>query len=261
MNETTTTVVSGAQQAWANTLAFLPKLGMFLLIIIAGYFVAKWLGKLVNAILEKIGFDRLVERGGIKRVLERSQFDASDILAKIVFYMIFLFILQLAFGVFGPNPISELLTRVIAFLPSVFVAVLIVIIASAVGAAVKEIVQAALGGLSYGRMLARLAATAIVVVGVFAALNQLGIAPAIVNGIFYAGLAIIVGCAIVAVGGGGIVPMRAKWEKALHKIEEEAPKIRAEAQGGTRRVEERAEAWKRPVESAKPRPASQPINP
>src|SRR5215203_4503629 len=139
MNQTTSNFMSGAQLAWANFVTFLPKLGMFLLIIVAGYFIAKWIGKLVDAILERVGFDRLVERGGIKRILARTKFDASDILAKIVFYAIFLFVLQLAFGVFGPNPISELLTRVIAFLPHLFVAVLIVIVASAVAAAVKEI--------------------------------------------------------------------------------------------------------------------------
>jgi hypothetical protein len=258
MNQTASNFMSGAELAWANFLTFLPKLGMFLLIIIVGYFIAKWIGKLVNAILERVGFDKLVERGGVKRALERTKFDASDILAKIVFYMIFLFVLQLAFGVFGPNPISELLTRVIAFLPHLFVAVLIVIVASAVAAAVKEIIQATLGGLSYGRMLARLAAVAIVVVGVFAALSQIGIAPAIVNGLFYAALAIIAGCTIVAVGGGGIGPMRAQWEKALRKIEQEAPKIRAEAQGGERRVEERVEAWKKSAEPPSPRPMTQP---
>lgn len=250
MNETTDSVISGAQLAWANVLAFLPKLGMFLIIFVAGYFIAKWIGKGVNAILERVGFDKLIERGGIKRILEKTKFDASDILGKIVFYTIFLLVLQLAFGVFGPNPISELLTRVIAFLPSLFVAILIVIIASAVATAVKEIIQVALGGLSYGKFLARAAAVAILVVGVFAALNQVGIAPAIVNGLFYAALAIIAGSTIVAVGGGGIQPMRAKWEQALKKVEEEAPKIRAESQGGSQRVEERAEAWKKSAETA-----------
>ena len=38
----------------------------------------------------------------------------------------------------------------------------------------------------------------------FAALNQLEIAPAIVNGLFYALLIAIVGSVVVAFGGGGI---------------------------------------------------------
>src|SRR5688500_18012470 len=119
MNQTASNFMSGAELAWANFVTFLPKLGLFLVILIAGFFIAKWLGKIDNAVLERVGFDRLVERGGIKRVLARTRYDASDILAKIVFYTIFLFVLQLAFGVFGPNPISDLLTSVIAFLPNI----------------------------------------------------------------------------------------------------------------------------------------------
>ena len=80
--------------------------------------------------------------------------------------------------------------------------------------------------------------------GIFAALDQLKIAPAIVQGLFYAALAIIVGSAIIAIGGGGIVPMRAVWEKFLDKVEQEAPRIRAEVQQAPTRVHAATEAWK-----------------
>jgi hypothetical protein len=94
----------------------------FLLILLIGILIAKGVEKLLNAILERVGFDRLVERGGISAALDRSRFDASDILAKIVFYTLILLRLQLAFGVFGPNPISTLLQGLISFLPKLFVA-------------------------------------------------------------------------------------------------------------------------------------------
>jgi len=76
-----------------------------------------------------------------------------------------------------------------------------------------------LGGVTGGRWMARGAGLAIVVVGVFAALDQLRIAPAIVNGLFYAMLAIIVGSAIVAVGGGGIRTMQRYWERASGRLD------------------------------------------
>jgi len=244
MNETTSTIITGTQAAVTNMMSFLPKLGLFLVVLIGGYFIAKWIGKLVNRVLERAGFDRLVERGGVKKVLQKTQYDASDIMCKIVFYTLFLFVLQLAFGIFGQNPISDILTRVIAFLPTLFVALLIVVIAAAVAKGVKEIMTVALGGLSYGRMLANIGATAIVVLGVFAALSHLQIAPAIVNGLFYAGLAVIAGSAIVAIGGGGIAPMRQQWERALNKVEQEKPRIQAQTEGASERVKSYAEARK-----------------
>lgn len=243
-------VTAGASLAWANTIAFLPKLLVFLVIAIGGYYLSKFIAKLLDRVLERVGFDTIVERGEVKQVLSRTRYDASDLLSKIVFYTIFLFVLQLAFGIFGPNPVSDLLTRVVAFLPNIFVAIVIVVVAAAVARAVKDILGAMLAGLSYGRTLAKIASALIMVVGVFAALNQLQIAPAIVNGLFYAGLAIVAGSAIIAIGGGGIQPMRTQWEKALRKVENDGSKFVTEAQTGAHAMEERAQAWKKPSEPA-----------
>jgi hypothetical protein len=250
MNDLATSFKAGVGAAWGNVLLFGPKLLMFLVILVVGYYIAKFLCKLFNRVLERIGFDRLVERGGIKRMLDRTNWDASDILSKLLFYFIMLFTLQLAFGVFGPNPISALLTGIVAYLPNIFVALVIVVLSAAIAAGVKQMIQAALGGLNYGRILANGAAIVILTVGVFAALNQLNIAPAIVNGLFYAGLAIVAGSAIVAIGGGGITPMRGVWERALGRMQQEAPRIKAEAQGAGERVKGQTEQWKQEAQHA-----------
>jgi MFS family permease len=242
----------GLEQAWTDFMTFLPKLLLAVVILVIGYFVAKLLCRLLNALLDRVGFDRLVERGGVKRALSRTKYDASGLLSKVVFYAVMLFVLQLAFGVFGPNPISSLLTAVIAFLPNIFAAIIIVIVAAGIAAAVRDILQATLSGLNYGRFLANLAAAFIIATGIFAALNQINIAPAIVNGLFYALLAIIAGSAIIAIGGGGVVPMRAQWEKALGRIEREAPRLRERAAQAPQRAQERAEEWAQNVAEQRP---------
>jgi hypothetical protein len=219
----------GIQNAWNDIAAWVPKLVGFLIILVIGYFIAKVIARILDRVLERVGFDRWVERGGVKVALERSRYDASSLLAKIVFYAAMLFVLQLAFGVFGPNPISDIIQAVIGFLPRLFVAILIIVVASAIAAGVKDLLSAAMGGLSYGRMLATLASVAIIAIGIFAALSELQIATPIVNGLFYALLAIIAGSAIVAIGGSGIGPMRRVWERALSRVEEEGPRLRAQA--------------------------------
>src|SRR5687767_9514014 len=244
MNDLGTTISGGAAAAWASVILWGPKLLMFLAILLIGYFVAKMVCKVLNRVLEKAGFDRLVERGVVKRALDRSRWDASDILSKLAFYFVMLFTLQTAFGVFGANPISQMLTSIIAYLPNVFVAMIIVVLAAAIAAGVKQMIQAALGGLRYGRLLGNIASAAVLIIGVFAALNQLNIAPEIVNGLFYATLAVVAGSAIIAIGGGGIVPMRQRWERALNKMEQEAPKLKQEAQGAGERMKEKAEELK-----------------
>ena len=136
---------SGIEDAWAEVAAFVPKLLAFLAILIIGYFIAKAIAKVLDAVLERVGFDRLVERGGVKAVLERSNYDASDILSKIVFYALMLLVLQLAFGIFGANPVSDLLAGVIAYLPKVFAAILIIVIAAAIAAGARELIRRQLG--------------------------------------------------------------------------------------------------------------------
>lgn len=161
---------------WRSVANFAPKLVAFLVILIIGWILAKLIAKAIDKVLEKVGFDRAVERGGVKKALERSSYDASTIVSKIVYYALLLVVLQLAFGVFGPNPISDLIAGVISFLPKLLVAVVIVVVAAAIAAAVRDIVSNALSGLSYGRMLANIASISIIGLGVIAALNQVGIA-------------------------------------------------------------------------------------
>jgi uncharacterized membrane protein YgcG len=208
---------------------FVPKLIGFLLILIIGLFVAKMIAKAVGKILERVGFDKAVERGGVKRALEQSKFDASDIVGKLAYYALALFVLQMAFGVFGPNPVSDLLTQVISFLPSLVVAIIIVVIASAVAAAVKTLIDGTLGGLSYGKVLSGLASGFILFLGVIAALNQVGVATTVTTPILVAILATLSGVIIVGAGGGLIKPMQHRWENYLSKAEDEAPRIRQHA--------------------------------
>ena len=103
-------IQEGLTDAWTSIATFVPKLVGFALILIIGYIVAKVLERIVDALLERVGFDRWVERGSFGQALARSKFDASDILAKLVFWTVFLIALQLAFGAFGPNPVSDLIS-------------------------------------------------------------------------------------------------------------------------------------------------------
>src|SRR4030095_6849375 len=87
-----------------------------------------------------------------------------------------------------------------------------------------------LSSVSGGPIMAKGAGIAILVFGAFAALDQLQIAPRIVTGLWYAILAIVVGSAVVAIGGGGIKTMQRSWERATTKAEERAPQLTQQVQ-------------------------------
>src|SRR6185436_2280762 len=225
----------GLQNAWDHIIAFVPKFIGFLLILLIGYFIAKALSKLANTLLERVGFDGWVERGALKAAFDKSHFDASDAVGVVVFWAVFLIALQLAFGVFGPNPISDLIEGIVAFLPNIFVTV---------------VLTATLAAVSGGRWIARVAGFAILVIGVFAALNQLQVAPEIVNGLYYAILVIIVGSAVVAIGGGGIQTMRTYWERASTNLEGTAQEIKQNVNGDSMTAETVVMPESAPAQSA-----------
>lgn len=219
------------QRALSDGLAlvatFVPKLLLFLVIMLVGWLIAKALRKLVAAVLTKIGFDRLVERGGIGQALARSSFDAGGLIAALVYYAILLITLQIAFGAFGSNPVSDLLAGIVAYLPRIIVAIVIVVIAAAIANAVRTLIGSAMSGLSYGRVVANIASIFIIGLGVIAALSQVGIAVEVTLPVLITVLATVGGILVVGVGGGLIAPMRQRWERVLTKAEEEAPKAQA----------------------------------
>ncbi|GIJ77612.1 Conserved TM helix [Micromonospora phaseoli] len=220
-----------AADMWRSVLLFVPRAIAFIAILVVGWLIARAVLKIVDAALERVGFDRAVERGGIKRALERTKYDASDILAKLAYYAVLLFTLQFAFGVWGPNAISDLIAGVVAWLPRAFVAIVIVVVAAAIANAVRDLVTGALGGLSYGRVLANVAAVFVIALGVIAALNQVGIATTVTQPVLIAVLATVAGILIVGVGGGLVRPMQSRWEGWLNRAAEESRFIRDQRQG------------------------------
>jgi hypothetical protein len=220
------TAVPGAVgDALRMLVLFIPKFVLFVVILVVGWLVARVLLKAVDRVLERLGFDRWVERGGIKTALSRSRYDASDIVAKLVYYAVLLFTLQLAFGVWGPNPVSDLIRGIVAWLPRAIVAVVILVVASAIAGAVRDIIAGALGGLSYGRVLANVTSWFIIAIGVIAALNQIGVATTVTTPILIAVLATISGILIVGVGGGLVRPMQRRLESWLDRASRETATI------------------------------------
>ncbi|PGH45613.1 Conserved TM helix [Micromonospora sediminicola] len=215
---------------WRSVLLFVPRAIAFIAILVVGWLIARAVLKIVDAALERVGFDRAVERGGIKRALERTRYDASDILARLAYYAVLLFTLQFAFGVWGPNAISDLIRGVVSWLPRAFVAIVIVVIAAAIANAVRDLVSGALGGLSYGRVLADVTAVFILALGIIAALNQVGIATTVTTPVLVAFLATVAGILIVGVGGGLIKPMQDRWDGWLHRAAEESRAFREQRQ-------------------------------
>lgn len=212
---------------------FVPKLLGFLVILAVGYLVAKAVAKVVDRLLERAGFDRAVERGGIKKALATSSYDASDIVATLVFFAIFVPVLSMAFGVLDITALEQPLAAFMALIPKIIVAIVLVVVGAVLAGAAKRFITNALGGLSYGSALGTAAAVLIMFGFVKSALDQVGVATDVTGPVLYALLATVAGVTIVGVGGGLIAPMQHRWESVLTKADQEKDKIRAQGHGAT----------------------------
>lgn len=195
------------------------KVLILLIIVGLGWIIARWIRRWVRQGLSRLGFDRMVERGGMDRALGPNT--ASDLAARGLAIVFMLFVLQLAFNIFGPNAVSDLLHSIIAWLPRLLVAVLIVVIASAIAGWVHDAIARSLSGLTYGRAVATTVQVLVLVLGVVAALNQIGVATSVTMSLLIAALVTLAGVIIVGVGGGLVRPMQERWERLLVRAEAE----------------------------------------
>jgi hypothetical protein len=209
-----------------SVMTFLPKLLGFLVLLLVGYVVAKIVAKLVDRLLERVGFDRAVERGPVQKALAHSPYDASDVVAKLVFFALFLPFLSAAVGALGIAALQEPLADFIALLPKIVVAIVLVVVGAMLAGVAKSFLRNTLGGLSYRNLLANAAAVLILFGFVKAALDQVGIATQVTGALLYAMLAAAAGVVIVGVGGGLIKPMQSRWETMLSKADQEKDNIR-----------------------------------
>lgn len=208
---------------------FVPRLIGALLILVIGYLVATALAKIVDKLLERAGFDRAVERGGIAKALAHSPYDASDIVAKLVFFAIFIPVLSMAVGALGIVALQQPLAAFIALIPNIIVAVVLVVLGAVVAGAVKSVIQNTLGGLSYGKLVAEGAAVLVLFGFLKSALDQVGVATSVTGPVLYAFLAAVVGVVVVGVGGGLIKPMQRRWDGWLDRAADEQQKISQQA--------------------------------
>ncbi len=169
---------------WSEVILFIPRLITFLLILLIGYIVARVVRILLTKGLRALHFDNIADRAGVTRGLELAgtRMDAAAVLGAIAFWWIFLVFAEIAFNSLGLTEITVFLNSVLAYLPNIFVAILILIIGMLLANVVAGIVRGAAGeaGLSTASLLAGVARWAIVIFAFLAALTQLNVAQSMI---------------------------------------------------------------------------------
>jgi small-conductance mechanosensitive channel len=218
------------QDAIGLFLSYIPQLIGALIILIVGYIVAKVLQAVVGRVLQGIGFDRWMERGGIKQFFDRAETNQTpaSILGALVFWFVFIIAITMAADALGIPQVSVILAQLIAYIPQIIAAILILILAALLANFISGIVRGATGS----NVLASIAQYAIIVYAVFAALTQLGVAVQLTANTFLIVLGAVALAAALAFGIGGRELARDILEKAYNRSDEVADDTTERRGGG-----------------------------
>jgi hypothetical protein len=177
----------GISNAVNTFLAAIPQVIGALLIILIGWIIASVVARIVTAAMRRTSVDRLfAEHAGPVYGEQTSAFEPSVVTGEIVKWIIRLVFLVAAANVLGMPQVSQLLNEVLLWIPNLIVAAVILLVAPLLGRFVRGLIEVGAGqmGFTNGRLLGRIAEIAIIAFAVVIAIDQIGIAPNLVNTLF-----------------------------------------------------------------------------
>jgi hypothetical protein len=168
-----------------------------------------------------VNFDGIVDRSGLGGHIERAGYpDSGLLLARIVGWMIMLIFVSLAVTALGIDSIETLVNDLVAWIPHVLVAIILVVITGAVANFVKGILEPALDDFAAGDFLLKVIIAAIWVLGGMMAIDELGFGRDIIDQLWTAFTTGLVAIFVIKFGVGGIWAARDRfWPKVYDTME------------------------------------------
>jgi Mechanosensitive ion channel, conserved TM helix len=206
---------------------FLPRVALAVVVLLAGWLIAKVVRFATEKALRAINFNVLTERSGLDGFLQQGGIrnDTTGIFGALIYWLVILAALIIAFNGLGLTYITDLLRQVVLFVPHVIVALLIVAFgayfARFVGTTVTTYCRNV--GMQDADLLGRLAQYAIMIFVALIALDQVKVGGDIVRQSFLIILAGVVFALALAFGLGAqkrALELLDRWWPSREKREE-----------------------------------------
>jgi flagellar biosynthesis protein FliQ len=185
----------------------LPRLAIALLVLIGGWMLAKLARFTIERALRAINFPVLTERAGVDGFLRQGgiQTDTTAVFGLITYWLVILAALIVAFNGLGLTYVTDLLGRVMLFIPRLVVALLILVFGSYFGRFLGNAVTTYCRniGIQDAHLLGHLAHYAVLTFVVLIALDQMQVGGDIIRQSFLIILAGLVFALALAFGIGG----------------------------------------------------------
>jgi len=151
-------ILAPVQTMLDRALAFLPNLIAAGVMLMVGWFVARLLQRIVSGLLAGVGVDALADRVGLGGALGNQRL--STLLGMVVYILVFLPIVVAALNALQldavTRPVSNMLDTILASIPNIFGAVLVLAVSFVVGRLVAGLVTGLLASAGFDSLPARL---------------------------------------------------------------------------------------------------------
>ncbi len=181
-------LISSWTQVWTSFLSVLPVVFGAIIVFAIGLVLAYWAKRLVSEFLKIIKVQKFSDQLGIENFLKKAEIKLNfvDILATLVEWMIILVFFLSAVDILGLNVVSEVLTKVLSYIPNILAASLILGAGYFVAGLVENLVRVALSSVDHtlAKPVGKSARWFLLLVTFFAAIDQLQIAKGLINTFF-----------------------------------------------------------------------------
>lgn len=227
------TLLASLTGAFAMLFAAVPRILGFIIIVAIGWFIANLIGKAVEKLLRAVRFNEMAQRTGIGPFVQKMRRDAdtSAVVAGVVKWLIRVVVLLVAFDVLGLPAVSDVLRQFLLWLPNLIVALFILVIAGLAARALADVVRGATAeaGFTNPDTLANVAKTMVWAFAIVVAVNQIGIATALINTLFMGLVGALALAAGLAFGLGGRELASTLLDDWYGKAQDAKPKMRRAA--------------------------------
>lgn len=193
---------------WTGIVLHVPSIILAIIIFIIGWVIGSVLGKAVAQVITSLKVDNLFKGTGFEEALARGGFRLSvgGFFGGLVKWFLIIVFLMASLELVGLSQINLFLREVVVtFLPNVFIAAFVLVIAGLVADAAKKIVVGSVKATNVARanLFGTITVYAIWIFAFIIALSQLGIAPNLMNAIFIGIIAMLSLAGGLAFGLGG----------------------------------------------------------
>src|SRR3989344_2976031 len=167
-------------ELWTGVASFAPRLVAAVVIFVVGWVIAHALGKVVEQILRSLKIDKALQSLGVEEPIERAgiKLDVGVFIGALVKWFVIVVFLTATVDVLGLTQVTDFLKDdVLGYLPNVFVAAMILVVAALIADAVGKLVtgSAKAANLPSSELLGGVSRWEIWVFAIRAALDQLEI--------------------------------------------------------------------------------------